>query len=193
MYVFGQPCCSSFSHSLGRKSNVLPVSLSKFDPTKQVTRASVNIQKNMLLVHVTWSKTIQYRERELFIPVCAIQGNVLCPVQAYRRMVQAVPASSISPAFCYYVGSKCVPLTSTVFVNVFRKWLTTVGISHVNMYSAHSFRRGGATWAFKAGVPPSLIQLQGDWKSQCYLRYIDTTLSQRLITTAKMAQAIVSL
>jgi hypothetical protein len=29
-------------------------------------------------------------------------------------------------------------------------------------YSSHSFRRGGATWAFSSNIPSELIQLYGD-------------------------------
>ena len=34
--------------------------------------------------------------------------------------------------------------------------------------SGHSFRRGGASYAFRAGVPDVLIQYQGDWRSMAY-------------------------
>ncbi len=48
-------------------------------------------------------------------------------------------------------------------------------------YSTHSFRRGGgATLAFQAGVPADLIQLQGDWKSDSYKKYLNFTLSDKL-------------
>ena len=40
-------------------------------------------------------------------------------------------------------------------------------------YSSHSFRRGGATWAFGCEVSPELIQIHGDWKSEAYKRYLD--------------------
>src|SRR4051794_1104850 len=35
----------------------------------------------------------------------------------------------------------------------------------IGYYTGHSFRRGGATFAFQCGVPASLIKLQGDWRS----------------------------
>ena len=46
-------------------------------------------------------------------------------------------------------------------------------------YSGHSFRRGGASHAFKCNIPAALINLQGDWKSNAYLRYIDIPLDVR--------------
>lgn len=35
------------------------------------------------------------------------------------------------------------------------------------------FCRGGATYAFRSGVPGELIQVMGDWKSDAYKRYFD--------------------
>ena len=37
-----------------------------------------------------------------------------------------------------------------------------------DMFSSHSFRRCGATHAFRSKVPANLIQLHGDWKSDAY-------------------------
>jgi hypothetical protein len=39
-------------------------------------------------------------------------------------------------------------------------------------FSTHSFRRGGASWAFTAEVPTELIQLYGDWRSDAYKKYL---------------------
>ena len=36
-------------------------------------------------------------------------------------------------------------------------------------YSPHSFRRGGATFAFECNVPAEHIKFQGDWSSDAYL------------------------
>ena len=46
--------------------------------------------------------------------------------------------------------------------------------------NTHSFRIGGASAAASAGVPDSVIQILGRWKSDAYRRYIwlsDTTVS----------------
>ena len=47
-------------------------------------------------------------------------------------------------------------------------------------YSGHSFRRGGATFAFHGGAPVELISLQGDWSSETVLLYIAQSLESRL-------------
>ena len=50
-----------------------------------------------------------------------------------------------------------IVITKTQFVSAFRSRLaTTYGAVYI-------YRRGGATWAFRAGVPGELIQIYGDW------------------------------
>lgn len=174
-----------------RKSNVLPMSASKFDPDCQITRGSISCSQNVMLVKVWWSKTIQYKQRELSIPICSIPGSILCPVQAFIRLSSMIPVSVNSPPFSYVNSSgACVPLTYSVFVRQFRQWLSEIGVVDVARYCTHSFRRGGATYAFKCGVSPTLIKAQGDWSSDCYLNYIKLGVVDRLATTAAMSRNI---
>ena len=57
-------------------------------------------------------------------------------------------------------------------------------------YSTHSFRRGGATCAFHAKVPDSLIQLQGDWVSDAYKRYLEMGLADERDMSLKLIKYI---
>ena len=47
-------------------------------------------------------------------------------------------------------------------------------------FAKHSFRRGGAALAYKAGVQTDLIKTQGDWKSEAYQKSIEVSLSDKL-------------
>jgi hypothetical protein len=40
-------------------------------------------------------------------------------------------------------------------------------------FAGHSFRRGGATFAFRCGAPPGQIKEHGDWRSNCYMMYLE--------------------
>ena len=141
-----------------RKSNVLPISAAKFDTAKQVTRNHIRCLHGALLVTVNWSKTIQYCQRQLSIPVSAVPGSKLCPVQAFKQLLQLVQVPANFHAFCYFnLSGDCVPLTYTVFVAQLRYWLAKIGISNTKDYCTHSFRRGGTTFAFQCGVNPTLI------------------------------------
>lgn len=50
-------------------------------------------------------------------------------------------------------------------------------------YAWHSFRRGGTTALINAGVPDSIVQSHGRWRSDCYLRYYDTVNVHTLLPT----------
>ena len=41
-----------------------------------------------------------------------------------------------------------------------------------HLYSGHSFRSGGATWAHECGLSGEMIRLLGDWKSEAYFSYL---------------------
>ena len=144
-----------------------------------------------LTVAVSWSKTIQYGQRQLCIPISRVPSSVLCPVKAYKLLVNIVPAPHDYPAFCYFSKDKCIPLTYSVFVSQLRTWLTAIGVNNVNKYSTHSFRRGGATFAFQCGVNATLIKTQGDSTSHCYLQY-KLGLNDKLVTTQTMAKCIIN-
>ena len=48
------------------------------------------------------------------------------------------------------------------------------------LYSPHSFRRGGATFAFQAGAHPLVIKCLGDWSSDAYLIYLANIFRGRI-------------
>ncbi len=113
-------------------------------------------------VFVRWSKTNQDRSRVVTVPLPAVPGSPLCPVHAFTMLDSLCPCGS-----------------SASFVNDFRSLLGKAGFNP-SLFSGHSFRRGGATTAFKANIPSEFIQRQGDWRSDCYKRYIDISFDQKL-------------
>ena len=153
-------------------------------------RCNVQFIDPYLAVIFSWSKTIQCRERRLVIPLVPISGSPLCPVSAFHHMSQLFPASVTSPAFCCFRGSKLVPLTKSVFVRKFRELLTRAYITAAQLYTGHSFRRGGASYAFRSGVPGELIQVMGDWKSNAYKRYFEFSFETMLSVSLRMRDAI---
>ena len=46
--------------------------------------------------------------------------------------------------------------------------LASIGLSNSIQFRGHSFRRGGATWAFKNGVPGEMIQVYSGRASDAY-------------------------
>ena len=174
--------------SFARKSNLLPpVSEGEgFENSKHITRGHISVCKFGLLVTFTWSKTLQSGGCSLQITICAIPS----PLSAFNNMISLFPASVDSPAFLIPSILGLVPLTQSVFVDKLRTILFLLKLPAAS-YSGHSFRRGGASWAFHAGVPGELVKLLGDWRSDAYLRYLDTPLESRLSVSTSMAKHIV--
>ena len=56
----------------------------------------------------------------------------------------------------------------------------------------HSFRRGGTTTACKAKVPIVLIKAHGDWKTDCFQKYVSLSLEDKLLVSAHMKENIMS-
>ena len=158
---------------LARLANIVPPSLKKFDPRRHLTRGHVAMTTHGLFVTFKCTKTIQFGERLLHIRLLGIPGSPLCPVSAYRRMIELVSARRSCPVFLLPSPSGIMPLTQRSFVSQFCTCLFHIGISHVARFRGHSFRRGAASWAFSWGVPGELIQLYGDWSSDSYKLYLE--------------------
>ena len=59
-------------------------------------------------------------------------------------------------------------------------------------YSPCSLHGGGTTCAFKAKVPESLMQLQGDWASACYKRYHRVRIAEKKVVAQNMASCVLA-
>ena len=101
-----------------RESNLVRKSLSTFDSSRNFSRQDIVIRPWGMVIVVHWSKTIQFCQRYLLIPVMGLPtGHPLCPVQAYEDHLQAYPQPPSSPAFFFTAGSRAVPITHTIFTS----------------------------------------------------------------------------
>ena len=178
--------------TLARKSNLVPTGNDSVDADRHLKRRDVTVTDFGLLVCFHWTKTIQFKERVLEIPLVAMPGHSLCPVRAYLNMIKLVPASPDSAAFLLPSRRSVRPVKYKQFLAVLRHLLSGLGLDS-SQYSTHSFRRGGATFAFHSDVPADLIQVQGDWASDAYRRYIDMSLEHRVQVSHRMNMKLMSL
>lgn len=170
-----------------RRSQFVPDSGSKKELFKLVRRSDVKLVNGLLYVMFRWTKTLQAGGRVVVIPLAPVRGSILCPVSAYFRMISLIPAPSSSPLFVFPPSLQ--PMSYKSFQSVFRSLVGRTG-RDPTLYSSHSFRRGGASFAYSIGVPGELIQAQGDWVSDCYKRYLHLDLDQRKRVSESMAQAL---
>ena len=140
-----------------------------FDPDKQLTRADVRFGIRFADVTIRWSKAQQMGREVQVFSLPRMPGSLLCPVQALENIFELVPVGPQDPCFLI---AKNEPLTYRQFQAMLKESISTAGMD-ATQYSSHSFRRGGASWSFLAGVPTEMIKLMGDWRSDAYLRYIE--------------------
>jgi hypothetical protein len=180
--------CIAF-FSFARLSNLISRTTRLFDVTKHLTRSDIILTQDSLLLNFKWSKTLQDHSRLISIPLVRMPDSPLCPVAAYSTLLSLVDIPLNKSAFSYLQKSKLTMLTAPRLVSTFRILLQAVGLQSSN-YSGHSFRRSGATWAFRAGVRSESIKNQGDWRSFAYLNYIQITDDQKQLVSRQMAAAI---
>ena len=135
--------------------------------------------KKILIVRFRWTKTIQFEERFLEIPIVKNVSSPLCAYSAFKSMCSELLVPSDSSAFVVKINKKYKQVSYSLIQNFLKYVINQVGLDP-EKYSSHSFRRGGATWAFRCGVSPNLIQLQGDWQSDAYKLYLQHGLDDKL-------------
>lgn len=178
--AFWAACVIAFFAFL-RKSTLLPKSASSKE--KALCIKDVSLNESMLFLHIRHTKTIQFGQRRLDIPINAIPGSILCPVSAMAQVLSGMQPGSVSvnqPLFNYTASDgKTRFLNHSVFMSLLKTVLCKCNVN-INDYSGHSFRRGGCSYAFSLGISPLLIKLRGDWRSEAYQRYVNIKPEQHM-------------
>jgi len=161
-------------------SNLVPYKLSDIgDPQAcHLTPSNVTLTSQGALLRITHTKTIQFRERQLEIPLPRIPGSPLCPVTAVQQYLAHVQLSSSSPLLVCKSQGAYRPILAHQFNAFIKASLLAIGVNPAH-YSSHSFRRGGATFAFCRKAPTSFIKAKGDWKSDDYLVYLTLSTANK--------------
>ncbi len=173
-------CSLTMFFCLLRKSNVMPNSLSSFNPSKHLCRGDFRIQPEGLshgiLLAVRWTKSLQDKHRQLLLPLPFLRNHPLCPVTAITAALSLTPwAPLTAPAFLLPGPNRSYkPILYRGFLAQFRRVLRSLGLDD-HVFATHSFRRGGATWALTQGLSADVIRLLGDWKSTAYTAYLELT------------------
>ena len=177
-------------YCLFRKSNSVPKSATNIDLKRTLLRKHIHVDtgKNMVYVHVTFAKTIQFGNRDLVIPIPGNSDPALDPVRHLHALFTRVPCQPESPAFSFKPNSF---ITYSTFTTSLKRLLGFAGYNP-SLYSGHSFRRGGATFLFKLGASILQIQASGDWSSQCFVRYLHVSEEERLQVQLPVSSAISS-
>ena len=163
-----------------RKASAVPKSLQAFDVTRELSRNKIDIQSeaDVVLVLMNYSKTSQFGNKNVVIPLLRNPTLALDPVYHLKELFTRFPLENSLPAFSYIEKGKIKCITYEGFTKELRHLLNLAGLK-ADSFSGHSFRRGGATYLYRLGADPLLIQASGDWATDCYTRYVFLTLDQR--------------
>ena len=152
-----------------RKSTILPISASS---ASGICRSDIqNFTSSSFSVLVKHTKTIQFGERTLMLPFHACADLRLCPVRAMWSHLTSSPVTPDHHVFTYLVGNRTALLTHEHFVKKLKLLIVATG-RDPTVFSAHSFRRGGTTFAFSLNMAFLTVKARGDWKSNCVEQYI---------------------
>lgn len=146
------------------------------------------------------------------VKICR-RDDSLCPVKALSHYLSFLPNHLTRPHFPFFIdslptsaapppqpsssppfpspdpsspSSPCsppLPMSRSGFVGRLKSRIRSLLHLDPSLYSGHSFRRGGTTALFLAGVPETIIALHGRWKSLTYRKYFQWSNIQQLLPT----------
>ena len=175
-------CCTGFFGFLRAAEFTSPLVRGNTDPGLSVADVSVDSLSHPSYVALLLrrSKTDTFGMGSTIY--LGLVDGVICPVKALLGYI-SLRGNGPGPLFVFQDGSA---LTRPALVQAVRSALRSHNID-VGGFNGHSFRIGAATTAAACGIPDSLIQVLGRWKSSAFRVYIRTpretltSVSARLI------------
>lgn len=163
-----------------RKSNLVPDSVPAFNPGEQLVRSDVRMGHSMVLVEIRWNKTLQYKQRELLLPLIPARDKRVCPVYWLKYMLSTIRAGPQDPLFGIPTGqAQVVPLTYDQLGKKLKK-LVALTNRDSQRFTLHGLRKGGACHALESGLVGEDIKIMGDWATEAYMTYLDQTVQRRV-------------
>ena len=185
---FWAAVCVAFFGFL-RKSTLLPISPVSAGEACLLKSDLEIVDRDTFKLNIRRTKTIQFSERILVLPFVHCPGSSICPVEAVKNLLYLSPNDPKLPLFWYRDKGRIVWWCHKTFTNRLRCLLKRAGYK-ADMYSCHSFRRGGASLAFKLGLSRTEIKKRGDWRSHAVDEYVilddeqDKYIAWKLVTGA---------
>ena len=154
-------------------------------------REDITIQDWGMMVRVSTSKTIQFKQKVLVIPVSRVPDERLCAVHWVERHLKQAPAPQKAPLFMNPGPAGLEGLSYDTYQSTLRLMCKRAGLNPED-FSSHSMRRGGTTYLGMIGIPVQDIKVRGDWSSDCVLQYlktpIDVLIQQDVMVAAMIAR-----
>ena len=142
--AFWAATCVAFFGFL-RKATLLPISPNVPGDACLLKGDLVVVDRNSFKLNIRRTKTIQNNERILVLPFVTCPEKSICPVNAVKNLLYLAPFDPKLPLFSYREGGSIRWWTHRSFTTRLRSLLKKAGYKS-DLYSCHSFRRGGPPW-----------------------------------------------
>ena len=116
----------------------------------------------------------------------AFRGDSLCAKSACSALLSLVPWTDIAndaPVLCLSTSVACSRAAWTAEIKRLAASALAVDAS---AYAGHSFRRGGTTAMYLAGVPEAVIAAHGRWRSLSVRSYMSFDPALQQLATASL-------
>lgn len=155
-----------------------------------LTRADFSFYDWGMVIRVKRTKTIQYRERQLEIPVARCPNLELCAVYWTQKHFLEVPGRAESMAFRTPRGPGLSgPLTYRAYQEMLEVFAVRAGLG-AGEFTSHSLRRGGCTYLAMCGATIEEIKCRGDWASETVYAYLNTPMQTRILNDIRVASSL---
>ena len=146
----------------------------------------VDLPNNMVYLYIGFGKTNQFGGRDIIILIPGNNDLALDPVRHLHSLLSHSSTRLDSPAFSYSASQF---ITYSKFTTRLKVLLRQSGLNP-DLFSGHSFRRGGASFLHACGGSALMVQSSGDWSSQCFTWYLYLTEAERLKSQLLISQGI---
>lgn len=182
--TFWAACLVAF-FSLLRSSNLFYNG--KTGAPASVTMKCLRFKAAVTFLKVPVLKTNRFLKVLVTTPIPYIPGSCFCPTTALKNMISKVRPADADPVFSYRQSGRVLGISGRLFNNYLKRVLASIGLKTRN-WSAHSFRRGGTTFAASLGLSDAAIKAQGNSRSSCFERYVSLDSSLKLQFASKLKE-----
>lgn len=134
-----------------------------------LNRSDVTFRPYGLIVRVNKSKTIQFKQRTVEIPVC-YGGGFFCTVTLLKDYYVRYPTVPSAPILSCFSNGNLNSVTYPQALSMLKRWGLKAGMK--KKLGMHSLRRGAATLMSLGGFALEDIKDRGDWRSSTVLQYL---------------------
>ena len=138
-------------------------------------------------VTINSSKTIQFGERALHLPV-SWSAPPLCAATLLREYLGRFPKPTSEFLFTLPHKGLMRPVQYNLALNYLKTWCKDVNI-HKDI-GFHSLRRGAASYMHRLKIELVSIQRAGDWKSLCVLKYLSVDFDQKREVESRVSSSL---